>query len=479
VTGSEFIGVSDPMGGWNWDELENYQNRVNLVLVLDHGGRAGSNFFQCLFDNHSSFVVSPLIHYVYSSWVRVFGDARMVDSKEAHRFVSALSYSRLLYQEPVGDIGKIIYKIGGDPAAPFDRVKFRELIDAVFERQETVTRKEAILWTYAAYALVRGFSLDEITLIGINDAVSLASEDMLSGFAGCIIDYAADDFPDLINLALVRDPRAQFASTRHQMVNEFGNNYMISFGNWWAAFSKLWKDNFSLEHGPAHFCSVYQYAAFIALVRKWQENRGSWYFIRNEDINTNFVSTMMSLCDLLGIQPDRAWLSDNNYTVTMLGRPWAGTGAYSNRYQEVGDGPIPNDSDDVSAKAIGPNRYVTERWKSRIPACEKLLLDSLFYEEISVFEYEFSSDLINQPEKLPVAAVWSAYAGEVPNTNWLLKPNKVFERLFYLVSFMPFYGLARIKLMKLYNRNRFFSQFDFMDIFKKKAVFVRGGKKFD
>ncbi|WP_417613192.1 hypothetical protein [Owenweeksia hongkongensis] len=475
MTGSDLIGAEDPMIGWNWDELEGYESRVNLVLVLDHGGRAGSNFFQCLFDNHPSFVVSPLIHYVYSYWIRVFGDKNVVDTKDAHRFVSVSSYSRLLYQEPFGDIGKLIYKIGGDPEAPFDRAKFRSLIDTVFARKETVTRREVILWTYAAYAIVRGFSLNDIKLIGINDAVSLASENMLDGFSACITDHAADDFPELINLALVRDPRAQFASTRHQMVNEFGNNYMISFGNWWNSFSKLWKNNISLEHGPAHFCSVYQYAAFIALMRKWKENRGHWYFIRNEDINTNFVPTILSLCDLLGIQPDSAWLSGENYTVTMLGRPWAGTGAYSSRYQEVVNGPIQNDSDAISAKAVGPNRYVTERWKSRIPAREKLLLDCLFYEEISAFGYSFSFALIKQPKKLPTSSIWAPYPGEVPEITWLLTPTKILERFFYLISFMPFYCLARVRMKKLYEQDGFFSQFDFMNIFLKKSVFVLRG----
>ena len=108
MTGSELVGAVETITSWNWDELEDYESRVNLVLVLDHGGRAGSNFFQCLFDNHPSFVVSPLIHYVYSYWIRVFGDKNVVDTKDAHRFVSVLSYSRLLYQEPFGDIGKLI-----------------------------------------------------------------------------------------------------------------------------------------------------------------------------------------------------------------------------------------------------------------------------------------------------------------------------------------------------------------------------------
>ncbi|WP_412557518.1 hypothetical protein [Thalassospira sp. MIT1370] len=446
------------MMNWDFKELEDFSRNVNLVLILDHGGRAGSNFFQCIFDKKADFVVSPLIHYVYSYWHRVFGGRNCVSAKEGHAFVSEISYSRLLYQDPVADIGRLIYKIGGDVSAPFDRVSFRKLIDSIFEGRESVTRKQVILWTYAAYAMVRGYRLSGVKLIGINDAVSLSSENMLIGFSGVVIDNAAEDFPQLINLALVRDPRAQYASTRHQMLNEFGNNYAIKPGNWLASLVKLYSEKFSLEHGPAHFCSFYQYATFKALMKKCKSSKGRWYFIKNEDINCSFLPTMTALCNVLGISVHPEWIEQgDNYRVTMLGRPWAGTGAYNSRYQQVVDGPIANDSDEMSAKATGPNRYVTERWRKRIPSSEISILNCLFFEEISKFGYGEGGEPKFQPKGLPILSLWSFCAGEFPGRDWLFTKGKIVARLYYLMAFWPFYFLSRIKLNKFYKQERFFS----------------------
>ena len=161
---------------------------------------------------------------------------------------------------------------------------------------------------YAAYALCRDFDLKKAKYNSINDAVSSRDEDLRVGFSIAIVDKALEDFPNAIILALLRDPRAQFASTRHQMPNEFGNNYAIRFGNWWRSLGKLLKNEISLNHGPAHFCLMYQVAAFRALIKKWCEGNGNWMFLRNEDFNNNFVPTMSALCEALDVAPDPEWI---------------------------------------------------------------------------------------------------------------------------------------------------------------------------
>ena len=37
-------------------KIRSLEARVNLVLLVDHGGRAGSNFFQCVFDKHEGLI---------------------------------------------------------------------------------------------------------------------------------------------------------------------------------------------------------------------------------------------------------------------------------------------------------------------------------------------------------------------------------------------------------------------------------------
>ena len=82
-----------------------------------------------------------------------------------------------------------------------------------------------------------------------------------------------------------------------------------------------------------------------------------------------------------------------------------GTGAYNNIYQVLteqklrglnsqGDKPkthgyrfnvdkfFQNDPENISASISGPNRYVTERWKSRLTPNEIAFLEAFYYEEM-------------------------------------------------------------------------------------------------
>jgi len=441
------------------DDIRPFLDRVNLNLLLDHGGRAGSNFVQCLFDQHAEMLCCPLVHYVYSYWQRIFGFADTIDGASAREFIAQKSYFRYLYQEATGDIAKVIYKIGGDPSAPFDRASFRRRVDDFFTPGKNFSRRDVILASFAFYALGRGRDLSRIQYILINDAVSLNHENVFAGYALSLIDLARFDFPNLRITALLRDPRAQFASTRHQMVNEFGNNYEITPGQVGLALARLWRDDISLDHGPAHFCLLYQVESFRSLVRKWKNESKSaqWIFLRNEDVNTNFVPTMTAYCAYLNIAPDAEWMEKgDHYTAYMMGRPWGGTGAYSSRYQTVTDGALTNDQATAIQKTTGPNKYVTERWKTRLPKHELRLLDSLCAPEILLCRYEF---LFEAAEKTSLRRGFDhllPWSGEMPGWGWIkVKPT---PRLFYYLCLLPFYVLARLKLMTYDFWDRFFTR---------------------
>ena len=62
------------------------------------------------------------------------------------------------------------------------------------------------------------------------------------------------DFPDARLVRLIRDPRATFASPRHQFVNAFGNMYAIAPGTYFSRLCDLLKINLTSENG-----SVYLY----------------------------------------------------------------------------------------------------------------------------------------------------------------------------------------------------------------------------
>lgn len=441
------------------EALHRFQERVNLILLLDHGGRAGSNFFQCLFDRHEELIAAPLVHYVYSYWQRYFGERQTILAAEAHTFIATQSYARLLYQEPEGICAEIIEKIGGSRSAPFDRVRFRQLIADSLKEAPEISRRNLVTLLYGAYAICRGFAVDKARYIMINDAVSTKGENMLEGFKVTVVDQALTDFPQARILALTRDPRAQYASTRHQMVNELGNNYNLHPQTWWDSLRDLWMKKISLDTGPAHLCLLYQVATYRDLLRKWQERKDAWLFLRNEDFNTNFVATMKTFCATIGIAPDPEWLElGDAYTARMMGLPWAGTGAYSDRYQKITDGPLANE--EARKVAVGPSKYVTERWKDRLPAHEQALLERYFRHELATLGYPF---LQEERWKRGVGYILSSlrpWSGEWAGWSWLKKSKTAKDaagRIAYLLFSPPYYLLARLRLWQI-ERSGFFDR---------------------
>lgn len=434
--------------------LERFIGRVNHIALLDHGGRAGSNFVQCLFDSHDEVLSAPLVHYVYSYWLRVVGERDRLSRDEAAEFIIRQSYFRFVYPDAVGPVADLVVKIGGTPGDALDRPRFRAILDTTLASRTEWTRRDLIAAAYGAYGLSMGRDLDRVRYILTNDAVSLNGERMIDGFKGRAIDLMQADFSDGILLALLRDPRAQFASTRHQMVNELGNNYGLRPGTVLPALARLWRDDISMDDGPAHLTLCYQTAAARTLLRKWRENPAHWLFIRNEDINTAFLPTMAALCTRLGVGTDPRW-DDPDYTPTMQGAPWGGTGAYSSRYQKVEDGPLRNDAPEVVKSTVRPNRYVTERWKKRVRRSEITVLDSLFAEEMALFGY----DALGPADSSP-AALLPPFTGEVPGPGWLVAGFRAgmgegLRRLFYYLPLPVFYLLARWKLAG-YVRRGFF-----------------------
>jgi hypothetical protein len=149
------------------------------------------------------------------------------------------------------------------------------------------------------------------------------------------------------------------------------------------------------------------------------------------------------------------------YKPTMVGRPWMGTGAYNSRYQQHKYGLLKNDPDSVALGSAGPNEYVTKRWKIRLSKKEIELLEMLFNDEITDGNYE---KIFYKKLKHPrLSAIWSSifpFRGELPNLSWVrngthISKKETFQRLFYCISFLPFYIISRIYLNYLIASNYF------------------------
>jgi len=444
------------------NEIVDSADQINLIGLMDHGGRAGSNFVQCLFDRHTEVISCPLVHYVYSYWIDIFDDRDEITPNEAREFVATRSYFRFIFNSPDNKNTAFIRKIGGSDKIEFDFDRYHELVDTYLNSREMFSRRNFLSVLYVIYAYVFGKDLKKLKYFLINDAVSIRGENMFTGFSVKTMDMMRFDYPDSWIVFLVRDPRAQFASTRHQLVNEYGNNYSVSMNNWWVRIVDLFYDRITMDYGPAHLISyMYQCASAKAAIERCMSEDKRTIILRNEDVNLCFLPKMESLAKIIGFSVAPEWRK-TNYVPSMMGAPWHGTGAYSDRYQTQTNGPLQNDSINQVKKAIGPNSHVTERWKKRMPKHEIELSERLFHDELKYLGYTIFYDKDSRSDFVTLMrTAWFPASGELPLPKWIFSgwkegPYFFLNRVFYTISLPLFYLLSRIKLFRYVLHDKFF-----------------------
>lgn len=430
------------------NEFQRFYERVNLLFVVDHAGRAGNGFFQTIFDRHPQVLACPWMHYVYSYLLTKYGDAELLDARLVHATWPDTAYFSLLYHELDMTRAAFIRKMGGDPAAELDRAAVRRAFDGLLQDRETISRHELVVAIFFSYAKGLGRDLTTIRYILCPDSISLRGESVMKGYSGKVIDYAVNDFPEARLVHLERDPRAGFASSNHQFINQLGNMYGLRVGSFWKRLCRLRSRDFDWDSVFVFgFWLIYFRQTFKAIMRKRAEYPGLFLTVRNEDLNLDFVPTIQRLAAVLGIERLEAWSAD--FTPTMLGKPWTGTGAYNRQYQSHEYGPLRNDPDHVARAASGPNVYVTQRWRSRLSSREILVVEALLADEIEYFDYEFLywKRGTRNPGRLR-SALWRPLRGELPTPRWIVDGLRVsgrdfLDRLLYLFVFPVFYVEAR------------------------------------
>lgn len=395
-----------------------------------------------------------MVQYSYSYILFEFGDTQRIDAAKAHEFLCHKSYFRLLYNDPAGDNAVLFERMGGTPSVALDRSRLRQLIDAYFAARTTVTRRELIAAPLVAYALVRGVALEKLRYVLIGDAISSRTESAQDGFSGAIIDRIVEDFPEARIFRLVRDPRATFASPRHQFVNSLGNMYAIRPGNYLSRLLTLIGGTLTPENGCVYlYWLLYLRQAENAVLKKEAQYPERFMVVKNEDLNLRFVYAMQSIGAWLGVEQLNTW-STPEFVPTVIGVPWEGAGAYNNKYQRATTGLLPNDPEEISRKVTGPNEYVTRRWRTRLNRREIRLIEFLFARDLRAYGYEFLTNTTDRSNFMVlVSTLLGPFEGELPIFSWLkmgfsesLKEGGA--RLFYALFFPPFYVVSRLKLLQ-------------------------------
>lgn len=440
-----------------------FKSRVNLIFVVDHAGRAGNGFFQTIFDLHNQVIACPWMHYVYSYILTGFGDSEELNSREVWGKWRNSIYFSCLYYDLDEDKSAFVTKFGGNPSALLDRVALRASFDEAVLSNDTITRKDLVVAIFYSYAIGLGRDISAIKYIMTSDSISLRYENAISGFSGKVIDFVLNDFEDAKMIHMVRDPRAGFASSNHQFVNELGNMYGLKLGNFWQRLTRLTHWDFDWDCVFVFgFWLIYFRQTYEAIMKKRGEYDKCFITVRNEDLNTKFVDTISKLADILDINTLDIWTHD--FQPTMLGSPWTGTGAYNNQYQKYCKGPLKNDPDAVARKVTGPNVYVTQRWRERLSNNEIFILEGLLSSELQAFDYDFlfwRGDAKDEERLFHV--LWKPLRGELPSLRWVLDGwhvgvKSLIDRIFYCLAFPVFYIASRMVIISLIRKTNIFSR---------------------
>ena len=445
------------------ETFEAFCGRVNLIVAIDHSGRAGNGFFQAIFDQHPQVLTCPWMHYLYSYTETEFGSSPVLDSEKARVFFTTSSYFRLIHSDLDQSMSGEITRFGGDPAALINRKLVQQVFRQIFASRSEITRRDAILAIYFSYAIGVGRSIDEFKYVLVTDAITLRTENPRTSFSGRILDRAVNDFSSVRIVQLVRDPRAGFASTNHQYVNSAGNMYGLHWGNYWDSVRRLLQYDFDWERVFVFgFLMTFFYQSYLAIERQKARYREHIRLVRNEDLNLNFAEATRSICEWLCIVPSPQWAT-SEYVPTMVGQLWTGTGAYNSTYQKHVYGPLQNDPQQIAKQVTGPNEYVTRRWRTRLAPHEIYLIEWVLREEIEGYGYDFVElRKENSGWCQFLCRLLKPLRGELPTMRWILNGRHVgwrdvADRLFFTVSFLPFYIGVRIQVYRLIRNGSIFS----------------------
>ncbi len=461
-------------------QFAHFCKNTNLILLIDHAGRAGNGFFLSIFDQHPQVLSCPWMHYVYSYFLRIFGEQEEILSTEVITQWTEQRYFALVYQELNEDRKALIRKMGSDPQASIDRHLVRNVFNQIVESETTISRRKLILATYFAFALGTGRDPQKIRYILLSDSISLRDENFFSGYSGKVLDFANKDFPEAKCIHLVRDPRAGFASSCHQYINQLENMYGLHWGNAFARIQKIvhlafdWDQIFVFGFWLMYFRQTYE-----AIMRKKKEHAQLFLTIKNEDLNLDFCRSMHKLSEALKVDYLPDWDANESFQPTHLGTVWRGTGAYNSGY--CPSTRLENESEEKARACAGPNRYVTERWKKRLKKHEIRLIEKFLQPEFASFDYPLLTTSGKSKWRW-LLDLFRPLSGELPTLTWLKKGKKIGKRVFwdrlFFCAVCPFYFfLVRVAFVCVVYKTNIFRGDSFL-LGKKQKIQRTHNEKF-
>ena len=426
-----------------------------------------------LFDQHPNVLVIPQVGYLPFHLAKLYNSKNKIDWEIAYHYIMDKTDVKFIFSEINNDIANEFIRLGDSPNFPINRQLSRKVFREMLSKIGKVTKKELIVSLHTAYAIGLNRDISEVKYLLMNDQPLHYKMNLKSSIKS---NYNNDEtYRKAKFIHLVRDPRASFASLRQQLIRQWNGMYQFSLKGLIKALTGLFigKTNWCL------FIHILDYTTSGSReLYKWRKISNNFFVIRNEDINLDFIPTMSNLTHTLGIDFYEKWRQPD-YAPTSGGEIWKGVGAYNNTYLRMTqdkqkgivndvkiddktqyrfkiDQILRNDKKEISESITGPNRYVTERWKTRLTKHEIAFLEIIYWHDLADYNYETIYVNNNVFSKIRhFFHIIYPLSGELFSISWLkyrIKNNGILGPIKIIIEYISlifFYIYSRLTLILL------------------------------
>ena len=311
------------------------------MVALHNGNASGSKPFQSLLDGHPEILMIPAypLMYFYPHWEQWREEMRDLWTwpKLIDRF--CVQHASVIDSTAIpGHDGLTTLGENRNDSIQLNKSDFQRFL-AHFVEDRAVDSRTFLLAIHYAYALCRDEDLFQKKVIVYHIHIPLY-----------VPDYLLGDFPDLLTIGLVRDPRS----------NIYGR-YRHSYG---AAERKKLNASDAAIYERRTYHTVCRHI-FVGLEHLKLLDKESVRVVRMEDLVLQPKKLMRAVTDFLGISFDPSVL-----TLTFGGKKWWGTEIYNMK----------------PMNQINP-RVVSKDWQQHINRRDQYVIEGLFFNYMEQYGY--------------------------------------------------------------------------------------------
>ena len=373
---------------------------INTVFLVC-AGRAGSGFLQSMLDSHPEILMLPMELKFLDHWNR-YCEGKNLDLDEILKIWTKKSKISSFKDG-------ILYGIDSNEKFSNCNIEIytknlREIL-----RRVGLSKKNVFYALHEAYAKSIDQDLNLIKIIVEFSARSIE------------INQIIKSFPNAKFIEVVRDPRANYISSKNLILHSNKNLVLTNQNKFTNLLIRILKDlNTDYENMQKNLYS---------------RNKNRWLIIRHEEMHLNNIKTIKKLINWLQISFHPS-LNES----TLGGHQWKGNSS--------------------SGKSVlGVSRDLVNRWRSDITSTEKNLIEFLFFNSFDYYSYNLEKPINKLTLKILLTPIKGEFTlktyKQIPTNRilkffWKIHPRLVFIIRFILINLLVsfiFYVQSRIWIL--------------------------------